>query len=91
MPQQATNKLILLAIVFLGLALGYMYTIYFVEPMVLPQPQSSSKVNAARLSESINKIKWDVTESLEFKSLEIFGESPVVPGLTGKRDIFAPI
>jgi hypothetical protein len=39
----------------------------------------------------ISGINWNIIDSPQFKSLEKFGESPVDKGVTGKKDIFAPI
>ena len=36
------------------------------------------------------KINFSILDNAKYKSLEVFGESPVVPGVTGKKDIFAP-
>lgn len=91
MPRQSTNKLILLAIIFLGIALGYMYTIYYTEAVALAPVSATSKVSVSGLTELISKIRWDITDGSDFKSLKQFGESPVEPGVTGNRDIFAPI
>ena len=35
-------------------------------------------------------IDFSILDDTRFRSLRVFGESPVRPGVTGKRDIFAP-
>jgi hypothetical protein len=89
--QQTTNKLIAGLIILLGLAAGYIYNIYFVESFILIPSVPSQKVNPDKLQRMISGINWNIVDSPQFKSLEKFGESPVDKGLTGKRDIFAPI
>ena len=89
--RQTTNKLIAGLIILLGLAIGYIYNIYFVESLSLVSPASSQKIDPDKLQRMISGINWDIVDSPQFKSLEKFGESPVDKGVTGKRDIFAPI
>ncbi len=89
--QQTTNKLIAGLIVLLGLAAGYLYNIYLVDSFSLVSPASSQKVNPEKLQKMIGEINWKITDNDQFKSLEIYGESPVDKGVTGKKDIFAPI
>ncbi len=66
-----------------------MYNIYFSNPYSLVPAQVSNKINATKLSTMIDNIKWDIVNKESFNSLESFGEIPVVPGQTGKRDIFS--
>jgi len=37
------------------------------------------------------KIDFSILDNNKYKALQIFGESPVSPGVTGKKDLFAPI
>lgn len=89
--QQTSNRLISLLIVLLGLAAGYIYSIYYIEALNLVTPASSQKVTPAKLEKMIAGINWQITESTQFRSLQTYGESPVDKGVTGKKDIFAPI
>ncbi|KKR09517.1 MAG: hypothetical protein UT43_C0007G0004 [Parcubacteria group bacterium GW2011_GWC1_39_29] len=89
--QQTTNKLIAGLIILLGLAVGYLYDIYFVESFSLVTPALSQKVSPEKLQKMIGEINWKIIDSDQFKSLEAYGESPVDKGVTGKKDIFAPI
>ena len=89
--QQTTNKLIAGLIILLGLATGYIYNVYFVESFSIVFSASSQKVNPDKLQRMIGGINWNIIDSPQFKSLEKFGESPVDKGVTGKKDIFAPI
>ena len=74
-------------IIFMGLAAGYLYysqtsEILTVEPVVLDaslQAFADITVDSVILSDE------------RYKSLEVFGEIPINPGITGKRNIFSPI
>ena len=81
------SKVMLGFIIFMGLAAGYLYysqtsEILTVEPVVLDaslQAFADITVDSVILSDE------------RYKSLEVFGEIPINPGITGKRNIFSPI
>ncbi len=88
--QSNQNKLLLALIIILGFAAGYIYYsqfIVFSAPNIAPPPISSK--DDLKKFETL-KINFSILDNAKYKSLEVFGESPVVPGVTGKKDIFAP-
>lgn len=81
--------MILLAIVVFGLIAGYFYYTQALQDQTAIAPLNIT------LDDSLIKFKnlsYDFSpfDALQFKSLQIFGESPVSPGVTGRTDIFAP-
>ncbi|OGN09477.1 MAG: hypothetical protein A3C61_01755 [Candidatus Yanofskybacteria bacterium RIFCSPHIGHO2_02_FULL_39_10] len=81
------SKVILGFIIFMGLAAGYLYygqtsEVLVVEPIEIdPGLQVFSTIT----------VDSSILEDERYKLLEIFGEMPVDPGMTGKRNIFDPI
>ncbi|MBI3274278.1 MAG: hypothetical protein HYZ69_03985 [Candidatus Colwellbacteria bacterium] len=83
------NKSISLLILVVAFAIGYLYYSQSTQPFQGPTGASI----AAR--DDLTKFKgltvdFSILDDSRFKSLRTFGESPVGPGVTGKRDIFAP-
>lgn len=88
-PKQ--SLLILVMIILLGIVGGYFYYSSFVLPSQSPvAPPSISQNDDLKALESL-QIDFGILTNKKFKSLQIFGESPVNPGTTGKKDLFAPI
>jgi len=85
------NNLILILIVVLGFAAGYIYYSQVISPARTPidPPLISAKDNL-RVFDNLT-INFSILDNEKYKALQIFGESPVSPGVTGKKDIFAPI
>ncbi|MBI2065278.1 MAG: hypothetical protein HYT62_04455 [Candidatus Yanofskybacteria bacterium] len=81
------SKVMLGFIIFMGLAAGYLYysqtsEILTVEPVVL---------DASLQAFADITVDSEILSDERYKSLEIFGEIPINPGITGKRNIFSPI
>jgi hypothetical protein len=92
-PQQSNNQttLIVALIIVLGFAVGYFYYSQWLVPArVVTEPPSVTGRDDLKKFENL-KIDFSVLDNKKYKALEIFGESPVNPGVTGKKDIFAPI
>ena len=92
-PQQSHNQttLIVALILVAGFAVGYFYYSQWVVPArVLIEPPPVAARDDLKKFENL-KIDFSILDNKKYKTLEIFGESPVSPGVTGKRDIFAPI
>lgn len=92
-PQQSNNQttLIVALILVLGFTIGYFYYSQWIVPArVAIEPPPVSERDDLKKFESL-KIDFSILDNKKYKALEIFGESPVNPGVTGKRDIFAPI
>lgn len=86
----STNPVVLAMIIFLGLMSGFVYyrqaTAEVVYEIALPQ---------AALDPEFLKFKdlrFDLSlfQNESFTQLKTFGEFPIQPGGTGKRDIFSP-
>ncbi len=68
------------------------YVFYF---MLIKGSIAEIPLPAAAQDNALSKFKdlsldFSIFDDVRFKSLRIFGESPVQPGQTGRADIFAP-
>ena len=90
MAQQPANKSIMMLIVVVAFAIGYLFYSQSIQPAQLPinPPPLSAKDDLAKFKDLT--IDFSILDDSRFKSLRVFGESPVRPGVTGKRDLFAP-
>ena len=89
--QPKQNLLILIMIILLGAVMGYFYYSSFILPAQSPVPLPSiSQADNLKAFEGI-QIDFGILTNKKFQSLKIFGESPVNPGVTGKKDLFSPI
>ncbi len=89
--QLGQSRAILAFIVILGAVMGYL-SYSKSDPQVIPDdPASSSKKDSIE-SWADFKLDFSILEDKTYKSLEILGENPVNPGLTGeRRNPFSPI
>lgn len=78
-------------IIVLGIALGYFYYSSYVVPAIDPVAAAPISPNDDLKSFENLRIDFGILTNAKFQSLQIFGESPVNPGVTGKNDLFAPI
>jgi hypothetical protein len=89
--QIGQSNAILAFIVILGVIVGFL-NYYNSEPALITndialQPQRDSLESLANFT-----IDFSILEDPRYKALEIFGENPVDPGITGeRRNPFAPI
>lgn len=90
MNQQSSSKLYIILIIAIGLIGGYIAYSQWIEPMetTIPAPVISSQDNLSKFKDL--KIDFKVLDDSAYKSLVTSGESPVNPGVTGKKDLFAP-
>ena len=74
----------------MAFAIGYLYYSQSIQPSQLPinPPPLTTKDDLTMFKDLT--IDFSILDDRRFKSLKIFGESPVKPGVTGKRDPFAP-
>ena len=84
------NKVIPIAIVVLSVIAGY-----FFYSLTIKGGEAGIPPPAVAQDDTLSKFKnidlnFSVFDDFRFKSLKIFGESPVQPGPTGRIDIFAP-
>lgn len=88
--KNSTSPIILIAIVAIGLILGYFYYSFALKD----QAQQITPFTISpedNLSKFANlKLDFGPFDDIKFRSLRIFGESPVQSGITGKADLFAP-
>jgi len=89
MIQSSNNKLFAGLIVALGLVLGWVYYNQFASTTEIPVPTlATSKDDLTNLKDL--KIDFTIFDNAAYKALSIYGQIPVSPGVTGKKDIFAP-
>lgn len=89
--QLGRSKVILSFIIGMGLILGYLN--YSQVGGSLIEAGTESVVKKEELESLKNfSIDFSILSNEEYKTLEIFGENPVDPGITGERiNPFAPI
>lgn len=86
---ESSPNLIPLLVVVLGIVGGYLYysNVSSNSEPVYNLPQ---EIQQDSLSQFKNlELNFKVLENSKYRSLEIFGESPVSPGTPGKTNIFA--
>lgn len=90
MAQPTANKSIMILIVVVAFAIGYLFYSQSIQPAQLPidPPPLSARDDLVKFKDIT--IDFSILDDSRFKSLRVFGESPVRPGVTGKRDLFAP-
>lgn len=85
-----TSPVILFGIVALGLIVGYFYYAQAFQGQVVEiTPFSIAPEDNLTKFKDLS-FNFGPFDDIKFKSLKIFGESPVQPGVTGRVDIFAP-
>jgi hypothetical protein len=86
-----SSKLYLLLIVLVGLIGGYVFYGQWIKPQeeVIPPPVIDKQDNLNSFRNM--KIDFAAIGDPATKELIISGEAPVNPGVTGKKDLFAPI
>lgn len=84
------NRSITLLILVVAFAIGYLYYSQSIQTAEIPiNPSPVTERDDLSMFKDLT-IDFSVLDDSKFKSLRVFGESPVKPGVTGKRDIFAP-
>ena len=89
-PSQSSSKLYIALIVLVGLIGGYIIYSQWIKPTeaMIPPPTVGSQDGLSTIKNL--KIDFKVLDNSTYKGLITSGESPVNPGITGKKDIFAP-
>ena len=88
--QKSANKPIMMLIAVVAFAAGYLFYSQFIQPAQLPiNPPPVAASDDLAVFKDLT-IDFSILDDSRFRSLRVFGESPVKPGVTGKRDIFAP-
>jgi uncharacterized membrane protein YagU involved in acid resistance len=88
MASNSSSKLFVWSIIFVGIVGGYLVYSAWIKPgeEVIPPPAISNKDNLSAFQNL--SIDFSVIASAT-EELKISGESPVQPGVTGKKDLFA--
>ena len=84
------SKLYLALIILVGLIGGYIAYSQWLQPLeeAIP-PAPVSQQDTLKSFQSL-KIDFSVLNDAAYKDLVTSGESPVSPGVAGKKDLFAP-
>lgn len=90
MTVQYTNKSVVALILVLAFAIGYLYYSQSIKPNQLPINPPPVVAGDSLTKFRDLTINFSILNENKFKSLRVFGESPVKPGITGKRDLFSP-
>lgn len=82
------SKIMLGFVIFIGFAVGYLYYSQISEVVV--------DTDAVPIDSSLEyfgnaKLDFSILQDERYKALEVYGEIPVDPGVTGRRNIFAPV
>lgn len=90
MNSQSSSKLYISLIIVIGLVGGYIAYSQFVQSLekAVPPPTITSKDSTTTLKNIT--VNFKVLDDPAYKALITSGESPVNPGTTGKKDLFAP-
>ncbi len=86
MPQ---SKIILAFIVIMGFVAGYFYYFDIVGGPEAPLPLPTTTGDNLDSFPNIT-LDFSILDNDVYRSLQLFGESPVSPNVTGKKNIFAP-
>ena len=88
--QMGQSRMALAFIIFMGLVMGYLGYSQSREPLVILGP-SDGDADSMEIFSGFT-VDFSILEDPDYKMLEIFGESPVNPDVTGeKNDPFEPI
>ncbi len=89
--QLGESKMMLSFIIIIGAIVGYLSYSVLDKPLIPESPDLLQRGNSLESFDSLN-IDFSLLENETFRSLDIFGENPVNPGITGERkNPFAPI
>ena len=90
MATQSTPKLYIALIVLLGIAGGWLLYSQWIQSAEEAVPPSPISAHDDLANFKTLTIDFSAFTSPAYKNLVIFGELPVNPGVTGKKDLFAP-
>ena len=91
--QKSPENLYAILIIIFGVVLGYIFysnQLFFPE-IATPALEGTRPDEAENVTKLENvSLDFSIFDNIIFKELKIFGEIPVVPGVTGKNDPFSP-
>lgn len=82
------SKVVLGFIIFIGFAVGYLYYSQTSETLT---DTGGAPIDPNLLYFENAKFDFSVLDRPSYKDLEIYGEIPVNPGVTGRKNVFAPL
>jgi len=91
-PKRDNKNLIIQAgVILIGLIAGYYYYTGYIkgelEPIVVTDIKANDNLSKFK---DIKSLDFNLFAEQGFRVLKIIGEAPVLPGATGRGDIFAP-
>jgi hypothetical protein len=86
--QPRQGILLILLIISVGFVAGYIYYSQFAPGTVVPVSSSGGDEGIKKYKDL--DIDFKVLDNQEYKSLKIFGDAPVVPDSSGKKNFFGP-
>ena len=87
----SSSKLYIALIILIGLVSGYIVYSQWVKPAEDSIPPLVIKSPDGLAAFKTIKIDFKILDDSAYKGLITSGESPVSPGITGKKDLFAPV
>jgi hypothetical protein len=88
--KENSSRVIPIAIIVLGVLGGYIFYSMLIKGSATELPPPAAVQDNTLFKFKDLSLDFSIFDDLRFKSLKIFGESPVQPGQTGRTDIFAP-
>ena len=82
------SKFLTISIAIVGLIAGYLLYTQLIQPTEIPTPAAPVSSSDDLKSFQNLKIDFSTLDNATYQSLTIYGESPVNPGVTGKKDLF---
>ncbi len=87
-PPRNQSRIISLLIILVGLVGGYVYYSNSYSEELFPLPVNIQKSTLQLFKEMV--IDFSILDDSVFRSLRVYGELPVTPGVSGKSDPFSP-
>lgn len=75
-------------VIFIGFAMGYLY---YSQTSEISIDTGTIPLDPNLQYFERTKLDFSILDDERYKSLELYGEVPVDPGVTGRRNIFDPI
>lgn len=83
-----TNPLILALVIVLGLIAGYVFYGQSGDPEPIPLPARANDASFVKFKDL--KFDFALFQNGSFTNLKTYGQTPIIPGTTGRQDVFAP-
>jgi len=86
--RQISNPFILALIILVGVLVGYLYYLQAGAAEEIPLPSSAQDAGYLKFKDL--SFDFSLVTNDRFSALTTYGEYPILPGTTGRFDIFAP-